>query len=128
MHQKSLESDPQCTHVCHLTEVEGKMQLGGEQKGGKEQELQSELIHLHRETIACLCLVMAKRGVFDIFAENLFKKELEETETNRLICSNGHMTIDLLSPIIWAVLLSVCFVFVAMAFENKSKFVGFTNG
>lgn len=104
----------------------GFMQPGGKQKGGKEQDLQSELIHLHSETITCLCLVMAKRGLFDIFTENLLKKELEETK--RLIFSNGHMTIDLLSPIIWAVLLSVCLVFVAMAFENKSKFVGFTNG
>merc|ERR1712032_1103134 len=65
-------------------------------------------------------------GVFDIFAESLLNKELEETK--RLIFSNSHMTIDLLSPIIWGVLLSLCLLFVAMAFENKSKFFGLTNG
>ena len=69
---------------------------------------------------------MANRGFFDLFAESLLNKELEETK--RLIFSNSHMSIDLLSPIIWGVLLSLCLLFVAMAFENKFKFFGLTNG
>ena len=131
MQQKCFESDPQCTRLS--SDTSGSKNLGGfvhlrgvggEQKGEKEQDLQSELSHLHRATTTCL--LMANRGVFDIFAESFLNKELEETK--RLIFSNSHMTIDLLSPIIWGVLLSLCLLFVAMAFENKSKFFGLTNG
>ena len=100
------------------------MHRGETKRKGRDQDVQSKLFHLHRDTNTCL--VMAKKGVFDILTGNLLKDETEET--NRLIFSNSQMTIDLLSPIIWAVLLSLCFIFVAMAFENKSKFVGFTNG
>ena len=81
---------------------------------------QSQATFTRQPNTCLLCLVMAKRGLFDLFTE--------EEETKRLIFSNGHMTIDLLSPIVWGVLLSICLVAVAMAFDNKSKFVGFTNG
>ena len=74
------------------------------------------------------CYRMAERGIFDIFTDidNLLNKEHEEIE--RLIFSNSHMTIDFLSPLILVILLSISLLLVAMAFENKSKFVGFTNG
>ena len=74
---------------------------------------------------------MARTGIIETFANMVLDKkgvEEEEEETQRLIFSNSHLTIDLLSPIIWAALLSIAIFVVAMAFENKTKFAGFTNG
>ena len=71
---------------------------------------------------------MARPGIIETIANMVLNKKAVEEVTQRLIFSNSHLTIDLLSPIIWAALFSIAIFVVAMAFENNTKFAGFTNG
>ena len=118
-----------CTCASNMTHVGSKICIRrkaleeNKREGGQDLDLQSRQSHLQS-------LVMARPGIIETFANMVLDKKAveEEEETQRLIFSNSHLTIDLLSPIIWAALLSIAIFVVAMAFENKTKFAGFTNG
>ena len=116
----TCDSNP--THVGSKICIRRKALEENKRKGGQDLDLQSRQSHLQS-------LVMARPGIIETIANMVLnKKAVEEQETQRLIFSNSHLTIDLLSPIIWAALLSIAIFVVAMAFENKTKFAGFTNG
>ena len=109
------------THVGSKICIRRKALEENKKKGGQDLNVQSRQGHLQS-------LVMARPGIIETFANMVLDKKAVEEETQRLIFSNSHLTIDLLSPIIWAALLSIAIFVVAMAFEIKTKFAGFTNG